>query len=711
MQESTLIGRADVRATVLPARAAYLVKAGDRHAALTAVKEASTRWAGVTEPIIPVRASGSVDARWQQALKFSNVSGLVNVNLPLGTAETVARQFKMPVVEIAEIDHHGETKFTTHPVHIGVGDSHPGGTPWVMACEDTDLWQSFAAGDYYENRLEDLSQFPVTRLPEGDAGSEVAGAQIRRETWLDAGLREFAEDDAWGTNTAVPAILWVTSPNNLSECIFYWNLRALRQLGFRYAPMALLPSNAAIDWERLALDLVPYLLKPDEVEPDVLICSLNIATTKLDGIGASLGLVRSKEESYSRFTSPRPPLRQAPFSYRSDLDPSFYVRFRREYGRVAKATTHVYRHDTRIEFESPAQFRAPGGLLLHLESDLFDRLPRRPVTASMIHDEATWRGDKLQIPTHAATSFNLEIRVPTQHDTAWALIRDRCTEVELSNMGRMAVRLLELGGHEVLLDSNIRRTIEALRTRRAKQVAEQIGQFFADGYPPDELAEFITRLGETQQRRFHSVRQLRSAAGASGASSAEWLCHQGWAERGLSINCDRCSVRSFVPLDLTQPEGACPACRAAQPYQLDEVDAPELQYRLNGLIDRAADQGVLPHLLAIAALRKRHGDTFLIPGADVVFADGTRREVDLFGIHDGKVVAGEAKNSATGFDEAETEAEVALSAALGAEVHLMVANDLIAEGAVDRATDLTQSADLGLMLIQGETITEVERDT
>ena len=711
MDQVTLVGRADVRAAVLPARAAYLVKAGDRQAALTAVREASTRWAGVTEPIIPVRASGRIDAWWVQVVELSNVDGLVNVSLPPDLAEAVGARFGLSVVDIARIDRQGETRITTHPVNLGAGDPEGGPASWVMAPEDASLWQSFAAGDYYMNRLDDLSQTSVTRLPDMDAVDEVCRAQFRRNTWLDAGVRQFTEHATIGSLGATSAILWVTKPNSLRECVFFWNLRALRHLGFAYAPMALLPDIPSVDWERLAETLVPILRRPDEVEPDVVLFSLNADEATLDRIGAALGLVQSSERPYSRWSNSRRPPRQPPYTYRHDIDPRDYVAFEREYGQVATTGVQVYRHNTRIEFDSPVRFRGVGKVLIRLESDLFDGLPRRAAIASMIREHANWRDDRLQIPTNATDHYRLDLLIPSLGDAAWKLIRERCSQASPSDKGRMAVRLLELGGHEVLLDSDVRETIEALRTRRSQEVAAQISQFFADDPVPEELAEFAQRLGETQQRRSQSIKQLRSAVGIPGARSAETLCHQGWAERGLSIKCDRCSVRSFVPLEQTQPEGACPACLAAQPYELDDGGAPELQYRLNGLIDRAADQGVLPHLMAIAALRKENERTFLIPGADVVLANGTAREVDLFGTFNGAVVAGEAKTSPAGFENSDIEADIGLSAALGAETHLMVATNEIASGTVQRAKQLARDAKLGLVLIQGDTVETVDLET
>ena len=711
MKQETPIGRADVRAAVLPARAAYLVPAGDREAFVVAVREASTRWAGVTEPIVPVRADGRVDGWWSQVVKLSKVDGLVNVNLSSTLAEQVASQLGLPVVDIARIDQEGGTRFSAHPCHLALGKPAGDGDSWVMASEDASLWQLVAAGDYYPHRVDELSEIQILRPPKENSAAEVCRAQIRGSTWLDAGVRDFAEHRRTGGAIAVPMILWVTKPSSLRECTHFWNLRALRSLEFSRAPMALLATGSDSDSGQLGQFLAPFLQKPDELEPDVVLCSLNVDEAELDDIATSLGLVRSTVEPYSRFSSPPPPLRQAPYTYRPDFDPRTYVLFERDYGRTAATTVQVYREDTRIEFDSPVSFSRFGSVLLRLESELFAGLPKRPKVASMISDGATWWGDKFQIATNAMNRYRLDVRIPSLRDAAWELIGSRCARVKLSDKGRMAQRLLELGDYEVLLNREIRLAVEALTTRRSQQLVRQLKDMFPEDRPNEDFRDLALRLGETQQRRFRSVEQLQSVEGIRSVECAELLCHQGWAERGLCIRCERCSVRSFVALDQTQPDAACPACQAPQPYEVDtRSGAPQTQYRLHGLIDRAADQGVLSHLLAIAALRKEHDRTFLIPGADIWFADDTQREIDLFGIFNGTVVAGEAKTSPTGFEKSDIEADVELSSALGADTHLMIATEPMAEETIKRARHFTRDAKLGLILIQGEDVETIERD-
>lgn len=677
---------------------------------MVAVQEASTRWAGVTEPIVPVRATGGVDAWWEQVVGLSNVDGLVNVNLPSAVAESVAARLGLPVVDIARIDEEGRTQFTTHPAALAASTPDGEADSWIMAAEDASLWQRVAAGDYYPHRVEDLSQVPVTRLAGRAATDEICRAQIQGRTWLDAVVSDFAEHKAVNVFPVTPAVLVAAKSNSLRSYVQFWNLRALRPLRFARAPMALLPVNENVNWSQLGEDLAHHLRRPDEVEPDVLLCAVNVDETTVDELGASLGLVPSSVEPYARWSSPPPPLRQRPYTYRQNINPRQFVVFERDYGQTATTTVQVYGQDTRIEFDSPVRFNGSGRALLHLESDLFAGLPRRPVTASMILNDATWAGDKLQIAVYAEDRYQIEVRVPSLHDAAWALLRDVCARAEPSDKGRMARRLLERGGYEVLLDRNVRRAIDALKTPRSKNVTALLERLYADDQLRDAIDDLALSLGETQQRRFQSVEQLRSAAGAQGAKSAERLCHQGWAERGLSIRCDSCSVRSFVTLSETAPESECPACQAAQPYEVDSTSgAPQLQYRLHALIDRAADQGVLPHLLAIAALREEHDHTFLIPGANVLLGDDTLREVDLFGTHKGTVVAGEAKTSPTGFEDADLEADIELSAALGADAHLMVATEEIAHETLERVHQIARDANLGLILVQGQDVTTVER--
>ena len=90
-------------------------------------------------------------------------------------------------------------------------------------------------------------------------------------------------------------------------------------------------------------------------------------------------------------------------------------------------------------------------------------------------------------------------------------------------------------------------------------------------------------------------------------------------------------------------------------------------------------------------------------------ADDTLREVDLFGTYNGTVVAGEAKTSPIGFEDADIGADIELSAALGADAHMMVATEEINYDTVQRAHQIALDANLELILVQGQDVTTVQQ--
>jgi hypothetical protein len=115
MTGSAPSGPASFIVSVLPARAVYLIRAGSRAGFRRAIQEASTRWAGVTEPIIPVRKGGGVDDCWKQVVETANVNFSVNVDVPANDAPRAAEKLGLPLVELAHIDQVSPGIWTVHP--------------------------------------------------------------------------------------------------------------------------------------------------------------------------------------------------------------------------------------------------------------------------------------------------------------------------------------------------------------------------------------------------------------------------------------------------------------------------------------------------------------------------------------------------------------------------------------------------------------------
>lgn len=56
--------------TMVPARAAYFFKSGSIDGFKRAIQEATSRWVGMTELMIPVGDEGVIDSKWLQVLEY-----------------------------------------------------------------------------------------------------------------------------------------------------------------------------------------------------------------------------------------------------------------------------------------------------------------------------------------------------------------------------------------------------------------------------------------------------------------------------------------------------------------------------------------------------------------------------------------------------------------------------------------------------------------
>jgi len=697
------IGQSTFRVRVLPARAGYLTRPDDSCGVVEAIREASTRWAGSSELIVPVPASDEVDGWWLQTLELADVDGLVNVNIDPDVAEGVAKTVGLQVVDLVDIDRSGRTQYSIHPANLRQARSELSEQAAVLARVGGDLWEKTAAGDLTAEQEADCweASIQMWRPPTADF---VARAQLDERCWLDFGAAHFAEHRMVGGPFAAPTIIWVTRPGSVDDCVYFWNLRALRSRRLRPAPMLLLPPDEVSHWTGFADALAYRLTRPEDVEPDVIMSSMSVEPDQLDHIAGLLGLVRSTDPPRSNVQFPPLPLKKGPFTYRWDIAPRSYFSFPRRYGEATQTLVQVYRDRTVVEVESPVQFTGGGRVLIRLASSAFDDLPKRPTTAPLVMKNSSWSEDELEIADYAKNRYRLELRVPTLSEVTWALLKKQTVEADLSDKGRLASRLNELGAVEVLLQDSVIEVIDHLRTRRSTSLLRDLQQHLPDDYPPERLEQLVSEFGGRARRRYLPLANLRSA-GSKAGEAAETLCSRSWAERGLAINCNRCGMDSFVPLPRTEPEPRCSACGATN-TAFEPANGPQLHYRLNALVDRAADQGVIPHLFATAVLTNQDAQTFLLPGVDLTLSGSTRKsEIDLYGVTGGKVVAGEAKTNPAWFNSEQLERDVELSALLEADTHLVVSTGRVAEATEEHARQLTAARDLDLLVLDSRHLT------
>lgn len=308
MDQRDYVGPTAVRAAVLPARAVYLIADGSADGMRRAVREACTRWGGMTEPIIPVKPGGDVDPWWRQVAQLARVDGAVNVDADPEDAAVAAGRLGLELIPLADIDLTGLTICTVHPLAVGP-ECLPGSNAYVIASQKQHLWEVTGAGDLTDEHLESLPAGALSvRRPYDD---EVARAQLAGRTLVERTCSQFREHWTLGM-TPGPAVVWVSEPDSFKDCVFFWNLRALRPLRLGNVPMLLLPYGQVQHWMHFTDDLAHPLERPAEFAPDVALCSLSVAEPLLHETAALLGLQPHDGAPGAMHGLPRPASRRSP---------------------------------------------------------------------------------------------------------------------------------------------------------------------------------------------------------------------------------------------------------------------------------------------------------------------------------------------------------------------------------------------------------------
>jgi hypothetical protein len=375
--------------------------------------------------------------------------------------------------------------------------------------------------------------------------------------------------------------------------------------------------------------------------------------------------------------------------------------FDRAYGATTTVLVNIFAGRTTAAFESPVAFEKAGYALLRFRGTVLAELPRRPCIAALVDRNASWAPhDSLEFAIDAQRSYRYTLNFPSPNNVVDTLLANAAREWQLSDKGRLGTAITTRHAAYVFLEPSVYEAIVALTTPRSKQLLAELQR--RSSAKRQEWVELAATWGGRSQRRYRSAQQLRDDVGLEGVRAAELLTVAGWADRGFEVVCSACGVRSFVGLSDVDAGAQCPACGATATFTVD-ARGPVLMYRLDGLLDRASDQGVVPHLMARAAL-ERSDDAYVLPGVSLVLHDGSNRELDLFGVTGKEVVAGEVKTSAVAFTGPQIKRDIGLSAAVGADVHVMASIKALTADALALAEAESSRRRLRLLVLSGPTL-------
>ncbi|MGH3627866.1 MAG: hypothetical protein ACRDRL_10565 [Sciscionella sp.] len=700
MAEIEYRGQYPLDVTVVPARAVYLVREDSRDGFRRAVQEASTRWAGMTEPIVPVQEDGTVEDWARHVVKLARVDGAVDVDLPDEQARTVAAALGLDCVRIQDIDRWGITATTCHPSRVG--PPTPPGQSLVIAGPPGELWQVVAAGDLPAEHLADMDRGVLSVRP-GTGPDDVARAQLNDTTLLRRTLASFGETIGSQAPLPTSTVLWVTEPDDLRDCWDFWNARALAPVRFGVMPMILLPRNEVQHWLKFDTQFEHILRRRAEFNPDVLLTSTNVPDTDLDQIASLLHLERT-DDNIRRGLNFSAAIRTPPFTYRIVPNVGPLVSFTRVYGVSTQVDIHVFDSSTTTRFASPVTFRG-GSTLMRFGGVPFRDLPRRSVIAKLVDQNASWREDAIQIGMMAMEQYAFQLHIPSLQRATYALLADATIRYEPSQKGRIATGIQRSIDLAALRQPNLFKVVRQLTTRRKDKFITEVKKQFKGHDQIDEIVEGLTPLAEEWaariERKMATAYNLNKGATPENVAALEQLCDLGWAERGLRIKCTDCGRDTFIPLNDVAPRGfaTCHGCGSQQNYARGNSEI-SIFYRLDSLVDLASDQGIIPHLITIAELNRREPQSWLLPGVDLWFADRENKlEADIFGVYGGRLVAGEVKTSGSKFTDDQIAKDINICQRLRADLYVMSATDTIAGKAQSTAKRLCADTGLDLLVL------------
>lgn len=687
--------------TVAPNRVGYVVRQGDRAGVLRAISAATRRWGGITEPILPIGDDGSVEPLDLRIVKTLAPDLLVAVDDNLNV-ELLSDDIGQPVVPwiwMEESDSAWQPAWC-HPARI---ESHRDTT--LVAVEHGPLRDlaGFRAPDpsngwSFFRRMEvlDHAYRGEERLPD-----QAYRAQLRRETPLWATLNGMAEQ-ARGTvmPPRMPGLIWFAEPESIDDVVGFWNARALIALTVP-DPVAVLLPPAIEPWLEFprqvadALRMAGFLRR---CRPDAAIYSHSVPIERLRELADHLELFDITEDF--PYTDSYPTAGRGeddpmvPICATVGLDPTPWLIYPRSYGIGVDRLVQVFRRHTTIDAPWPVNFSPLGGGLVRTSVSQLSCLgiPRRDEVVKAFDPLAFWQPGEHQpmlssLSTLTGPGVPLFLQIPTDAEVLTLALKAHRAHYKTSDKGKYGLALLErVPEIASFVDRRDKiNWIRQLATARTSGFTRQLEDLLGTVGIESGLEDQILSLAQDHfALPFRPVSELGPKERATEITELfELLTSVGFTYRGLALRCETCGIKSFVELPVTGPRPTCPGCGSHVSYLVDQErdSGLSVHYRLNTLLSRAADGGVLPTLAVIGRLERqaqnRGVKAHLVPGADVYVEEKHIGEIDVLGFIGQQVIAGEVKSSPQDFTPGQIDKDLKKALAVGADVFVIGSVDPI----------------------------------
>ncbi len=590
-----------------PLRRAYSVREGDVATCRDVIRFASKCWGGIFDLIAVERAD--LSGAWNgDTWWLLHALSPDTIFVAGGNGDTqVARMERLRAtthIEIATVRRHLVPAHARRPfVLSGIGT-----TP-VAAPGNALLWQAAAWGDEAPSLVEQ----------DMDALLEIEGDEIRVDAdgaWpmpIDRVMSQVMAENTLIDSTAHGVRLesgesqmpfrWIFvplhSPEDVSSIALFWNMRALHKpYHVRVVPWPLWASR-----DELA-PLEPLIRhgigEERTTEPDVFVaCYRETIAEARAALPKLYAFVERKEHTISAHYSWPAPRRRAD----EPADVGFGIVPLPEFVRLAVSTSREYpitvRGELRLRLAPPdAVARAEGSTALDLVDFPPLMMPREPALAQLVHPNARASGaDFTWIGSFSPSEF--PIKLPSDAEVLRTLTVRRGLPGEQSAWGELAQRTLGLvgglQGASILQDDIALRILRAL----AEVALAESGRPVQDERTALGLEEISSRVWQGEPRR----------GKADIAPALDRLVSARLVFAGIRVQCPSCGMSEWRIVDEIRTAMTCQSCRAPFPFGLRSLRyghlEPTWEYRLNGLLQRPINQGVLPAILTLRLLASR----------------------------------------------------------------------------------------------------------
>jgi hypothetical protein len=660
---------------------AFAIPQGDLDALEDVMRRCAQVWNGAGAVLIPVATNGRIPAVIELLLKTCKVD-VCYLHPSLG--EPAQRAVRKRVSDAMPL-YDGFDDHEIHPLHLAPerDDLRPVLSVLIPRFEFPILRRVALATwgfipdeelPYWRRRFEVGEvggEAALRALVQGQAGPMFSSPLLLSTKYMR--LIEQRNSQEW-------PYLFVFDKANFRELVDFWNFRSRSMTDASSAAVLGLPRQALPHTEHLS-SIVRWGASPSWMKrsPDMLVATASRRV--VDEVDAALSAIGFDRDDGTKlrttFGSRTEPRERASYGYLRPTIGGRFDRGARDFTLVAFASG-----------KSAYSLTAPEGFDVRNVRLAFRNLPLpfpvTPAVARQVHHHAFADGG-VSILTDAIERWNFDVRLPSAWDALHAWAGDHGYAVRFSSAGRYANALLEriggLDGLHVFADELRIRVLKLLtpesRLKLTQRLTAGVAERRAAGERElaDELSKRIAGIGLFLEVEARASEDLGSELHVQRPRILEALAplvEASLVQRGQTTTCPRCSYAAFIGLGELREEVACRACR--EQYVLPVAAGggrrePAVSYRLDGLMARVMDQGLLPVILTLRRLMppdEARDLYFAWPGLE--FERGEEvMEVDLLTSDGENVVAAEVKSDAAGLDREQLDRLLELCDAVGAK--------------------------------------------